>query len=113
MLRQSLLICSALAAMIIICGTTAANDIMTEKYEKLLEEQGYVVKQLIQTAPMYFKVEVEALDTVTLKCTAYYLDQIKKTEVFRITPDDEEIVFMIPDGVITEVKCDKIKDDSE
>ncbi len=77
-----------------------------EMYEDLLDEQGYVVKSTIITeSPTYFKVEVEALDDVTLQCTAYYLDEVKSTDSYRITPVDEEIIFRILDSKVTRFEC--------
>jgi hypothetical protein len=107
MIKKTIALCVAVAFFILAPVLSTASD-LEEKYEELLEQQGYVVKQNITiTSPTYYMVEVEAVENVTLQCTAYFMEEIKLSDTYRITPDDEVIVFRIPDSKVNRFVCEK------
>ncbi len=110
MAKSSLAIFTTLVFLLLTPPFAAAGD-LEDRYEELLEENGFVVKQAITvTSPTYFKVEAEALDNVTLKCTAYFMEEVKLSDTYRLTPDDEEIVFRIPDSKVNRFVCVKAEE---
>ncbi len=100
--------CAVFAILVLIPTFSAASD-MEDRYEELLDTQGYVVKQNITvTSPTYFMVDFETLDNITLKCTAYFMEEVKLSDIYELTPDDEKIIFRVEDNQVNRFTCVKV-----